>query len=86
MKAGKTDFEVGTRVRITRVIGTDADDKALVGATGEITHPFPGLMLGRPSQYIAGIYLDDEHRTKGTGLPLGHSVVNLIYGDEVEAI
>jgi len=53
MKAGKTDFEVGTMVVIT-----DSDDEDMVGIVGRITHPFPGLIAEEYDKYVAGVYLD----------------------------
>lgn len=50
MKAGKTDFEVGTLVRVVK-----SDDPELIGVIGRITHPFCGLQMSGV-YYIAGLY------------------------------
>lgn len=53
MKAGKTDFEVGDLVVIV-----ESNDPDMFGLVGNITHPFPGLMVeGYEEEYIAGLYL-----------------------------
>lgn len=54
MKAGTTNYEVGTRIRITK-----SNDKELIGLTGEITHPFPGLMAPK-TKYTVGLRLDQK--------------------------
>lgn len=75
MRAGKTKYEVGTRVRITSLRGADDhDDFDLVGKTGTLTHPFPGLMWPGVS-YIAGVRLDD-----------GDEITNLCRGDMFEVV
>lgn len=88
MKAGKTDFEVRTRVRVTHIASSDPDDLKMVGMEGEITHPFPGLMIGSASKYIAGLHVDaEEAKAHGVGLmPLGGASVNLCRGDRVEVV
>ncbi len=79
IKAGKTDAWCGERVRITKISTSDSEEQQLVGATGRITHPFAGLMVGSTANYIAGIWLDP-----GSGM-FGKQI-NLIQGDEVEVI
>jgi len=54
MKAGKTNINVNTRVKII-----DSDDKDLIGKTGIITHPFMGLMAPGV-KYQAGLRLDQS--------------------------
>jgi hypothetical protein len=82
MKAGKTEFEVGTTVCITHIAGADSSDAELVGMIGELTHPFPGLMSGPASQYIAGVYVDPASATgKLVPGPLGTYTINLRKAD-----
>lgn len=71
MKAGRTEFELGARVRITRIANPDPVVRDIVGATGTLMHPFQGLMRAERQHYIAGILLD------------GGVQVNLEEGDEV---
>lgn len=78
MKAGKTPLKVGTRVRITKIASNDPEDQQLVGLTGEITHPFPGLMIGSASKYICGIWLDPGQ--------IIANELNLTRGDEIKAL
>lgn len=88
MKAGKSDLEVGTKVRVTRISGSDPDDAKLVGVVGEVTHPFPGLMVGSSEKYVVGLWLDRENAAlAGLGLDrLGLCSVNLTRGDEFEPV
>jgi len=89
MKAGKTELEVGTKVRITGISGGDGYDQRLVGLVGEITHPFPGLMNGPTSDYVAGLFLDDEEVAKAHGLSLGKfgvAKVNICCNDSFEVV
>lgn len=80
MKAGKTDYEVNTKIRITFI--DDEESKELEGQTGILTHPFPGLMSpGFENQYIAGVYLDKFMGAYGSG-----STCNLMIGDKFEII
>lgn len=80
MKAGRTSHDVNTHVRVTKIVSSDSEDQSLVGVTGRITHPFAGLMVGNPDKYIAGIWIDDEHKEQ-------HGEhVNLCRGDEYEVI
>jgi hypothetical protein len=57
MKAGLTDLEVGTTVRLAYV--HDKEDVDLSGIEGTITHPFPGLM-GPGDRSVAGLYVSSE--------------------------
>lgn len=52
MKAGQTQIEVGTRVKIVNVKG---EDKILNGLIGTITHPFA---FGETKKGWIGIYLE----------------------------
>lgn len=54
MKAGNTDIEVGTHIKII-----NSDESDLIGLTGIITHPFPGLM-SPGIRYVAGIRFDQK--------------------------
>lgn len=65
MKAGKTNIDIGARIRTTK----RWDEEAII--TGTITHPF-GCFGGNP---IAGIYIDKEYQ--GTFGEIG----NLYKGD-----
>lgn len=60
MKAGNTNYEVGTRIQITHSTETE-----LIGTEGTITHPFPGLMqeafLDKDEKYTVGVYLENAH-------------------------
>ena len=78
MKAGRSDFEVNTHVKITSIASNDPDDTSLVGVTGYITHPFPGLMVGNPNEYFAGIWVDEPFQS------LHGKEINLVLGDRVE--
>jgi hypothetical protein len=53
MKAGKSNYDVGTKIRITKVDEEDSD--FLVGMEGTLTHPFGCY----PANYV-GVYLDEE--------------------------
>jgi hypothetical protein len=57
MKAGKTNIDVGTRIRTTRAWGGDDI------VTGEITHPF-GCYGAYDRGAIAGIYIDAAFQKK----------------------
>jgi len=86
MKAGKTELDVRTMVRVTHI--ADPDEQDLVGLEGEITHPFPGLMHGSPDNYVAGLYVTEESaREHGIGPgKLGLTEINLCRGDKFEVI
>jgi hypothetical protein len=71
MKAGTTDVNVGTRVRIT-----DSNNPDLIDLTGTITHPFRGLMCP-DGKYMLGIRLDKE------GVFVDN-IANLLEGDKFE--
>lgn len=89
MNAGKTDIAVGTKVRVTHIANIeDEQDKKLVGIVGEITHPFPGLMIGSEKQYVAGLFVEAEEAKKhGLGLsPLGDGQMNLVRGDRFDVV
>lgn len=73
MKAGTTDIDVSTRIRVT-----ESNDPDLVGVTGTITHPFGGLMQAG-SSYAVGIYLDK----KGV---FADDIANLLISDKFEII
>ncbi len=73
MKAGTTDVNVGTIIKIT-----ESDDPDLIGLTGTITHPFGGLMCP-DEEYILGIRLDK----KGVFID---NIANLQVGDKFEVI
>ena len=82
MFAGKTKIECGTIVRITKISNpSDADDAALVGLRGRITHPFRGLMSGTSSRYLAGIEVDPADAAEYL-----IDRVNIMVGDEVEIV
>jgi len=55
MKAGRTDIEIGTRIRTT-----SRWDKSII--TGEITHPFG--CFGITKSTVAGIYIDPEYKNE----------------------
>jgi hypothetical protein len=86
MKAGKTDLEVNTLVRITYI--TDPDDQNPIGVEGKITHPFNGLMSGSSSKYVASLWVTEESAAKcGLGSDgLGITKLNLCRGDKFEVI
>lgn len=73
MRAGTTDLNIGTRVRIT-----ESGDPDMIGLTGTTTHPFPGLMWPN-EKYILGIRLDK----KGVSTD---DIANLLEGDKFEII
>ena len=52
MKAGKSNHEVGTRIKIKNLSGDDAD---MNGLTGKLTHPFGCY----PANYV-GVWLDEQ--------------------------
>jgi len=52
MKAGKSNYEVGTRIRIKNIQDEDAD---MNGLTGKLTHPFGCY----PADYV-GVWLDEQ--------------------------
>lgn len=72
MKAGNTDFEVGTRIRVLDIVSTDPDDAAgVVGKVGQLTHPF-GDMPGT----VLGVWIEGEM----------HERIGLCRGDQIEII
>ena len=81
MRAGKTHFEVGTEVRITKIASRDEERRAFLGKRGRITHPFPGLLqfYGRPEDHIAGIWIARDRK-------IGNTPFNLMKGDQVQMI
>ena len=68
MKAGKTNLEVGTRIKTTKKWDPN------IRVTGKITHPF-GIFGGTDYGAIAGIRIDEEFQ-----LIFGE-VSNLMPGD-----
>lgn len=54
MLAGKISLKVGTRVKIVK-----SDDRCLIGATGELTHPFAGLFWSG-ARAVAGFRIDQD--------------------------
>lgn len=79
MNAGKTDIPVGTRVRVTKVAFGDDGATDDIGVKGEITHPFPGYMIGSADKYIAGLYIEYPPHRAGQQM-------NLLRGDEFEIV
>lgn len=61
MKAGQTDFEVGTRVQLENIKG---EDKELNGLIGTITHPFA---FGETKKGWVGIHLEGGKATMPYG-------------------
>lgn len=53
MKAGRTNIDINTRIRVKELKG---EDKVLSGLTGQITHPFA---FGESGDGWIGIYLDN---------------------------
>jgi hypothetical protein len=60
MKAGDSNFDVGSRIKITKI--SREEEQHLVGHTGILTHPFPyfdveyvGVYLDRPDLYLSNI-------------------------------
>lgn len=86
MKAGKTQIDVNTCIRITGI--SDKDDQVYIGMEGKVTHPFPGLMMDSPDQYSVGVYLDpNEAVARGLGLnKLGQCQINLMIYDSFEVV
>lgn len=72
MKAGKTDFEVGELVVIE-----GSDDPDMLGLTGNITHPFTGLIEDGYDGYVAGLYLVEPGIFKD-------DICNLTVGDTIK--
>lgn len=86
MKAGNTEFEVGTHVRVTYI--HDVEDRALIGIEGTIAHPFRGLMVEAADHYSVGLYITAESAEK-YGMskgPLTQPAINLCIADEFEII
>ena len=52
MKAGKSNYEVGTRIKIKNIEGEESD---MNGLTGKLTHPFGCY----PADYV-GVWLDEQ--------------------------
>jgi len=67
MKAGNTNYDVGTRIRIKGI--KDEDDSYLNGKIGSLTHPFASYQSG-----VVGVYLD---KMKGDVVTLNSHSVNL---------
>ncbi len=57
MKAGQTNLQVGTKVRLV------TKEKEINGKIGTITHPFA---FGETSKGWVGIYLDNDTSPYGT--------------------
>lgn len=71
MKAGQTELEVGTKVRIKGITGQDA---CLNGITGTVTHPFA---FGCTDKEWIGIY-SDEYTPYGYKLNVTEKEVELL--------
>lgn len=71
MLAGKSKYNVGTKVEITHIEGEE--DQDLVGKTGELTHPF-----GYSANYV-GVRLDEK------GVRTG-DIVNLSAKDKFKIV
>lgn len=65
MKAGTTNIDVGTVVRVKNT----CSEMHLIGLTGSVTHPFG---FGETSEGWVGIYLD-----KGSGIPRNRINMNI---------
>jgi hypothetical protein len=52
MKAGSSNYDVGTKIRIT-----ECEDVDLIGLTGTLTHPFAGIEWPGVT-YLVGVRLD----------------------------
>lgn len=81
MKAGNSELNVNTRIRITRI--DDEEDKIYEGLEGRVTHPFPGLMFAPASEYSVGVYVDPQQAiSRSISLDrLGQCKVNLLTCD-----
>lgn len=75
MKAGSTNTECGTKIKII-----SSDDPDIIGLTGEITHPFLGIMWPGVT-YVAGVRLDEDNK----GL-FSNGIINLTAQDQYEVI
>jgi hypothetical protein len=84
MNAGATQHPVGTRIRITKVVGKYG--QFMLGLTGELTHAFPGPAAGDPSQYLAGVRVDAEAAAGKLAGSMGDYNINLMVGDEFEVL
>jgi hypothetical protein len=59
MKAGKSNYDVGVKIRITKI--SDNESKDLEGLEGTLTHPFGCY----PANFV-GVYLDEsQSKSKG---------------------
>jgi hypothetical protein len=77
MKAGKTDCEVDTKIRITFI--EDEEDKSLEGYTGTLTHIFSGFINpDYENDYLVGVHLDKAYGN--------YLICNLMKGDKYEVI
>lgn len=56
MKAGKTNFELGLKIKIKEI---KVEDSYLSGLTGELTHPFA---FGATGDKWVGVYLDNGNK------------------------
>lgn len=80
MLAGKTQYRVNTKIKITFI--EDDESKKLEGRTGRLTHPFPSLMWPMlEKRYIAGVWLDDLVEKR-----VDREICNLLIGDRFEVI
>lgn len=81
MKAGMTDLEVGTVVRVVSITDEDPDEAiGVVGSVGEITHPF-----GDYPDTIAGIWVL-ERGNKPVNVMFPADRVGLCRGDCIEVV
>ncbi len=77
MKAGRTEFEVGTAIEVLGIASNDPDDlMGVVGTTGELTHPF-----GDQPDTVLGVWVREEG---STGFPIPR--IGLCKGDTIKIV
>lgn len=80
MKAGQTNIDVHTRVRIKNMKG---EDKELNGLTGSVTHPFA---FGETGKNWLGVWLDPKASSPyGGKLNVRTSEIEIIGYEEPES-
>lgn len=81
MKAGQTEFDVGTRIEVVSIVSTDPDEAiGVIGSVGELTHPF-----GDMPDTILGVYCE-THGNVPPGVTFPHNRIGLSRGDRIRLL
>ena len=81
MKAGESDLEVGTVVKVLAITSGEIEDAiGVVGTIGEVTHPF-----GDQPDTIVGLWVR-QWGTVPPGVTFPDNRIGLCVGDQVEVV